>query len=202
MSALSLKNNRQLSLSATSAQEKNFGLSEPEFKKLLACLQDGDQRLFEKVFFVHFEDCMSYLKRKDRASHEDAYDATMDAYLHFRSLLVAKKINYGNLRYLLTRMARQHFQRRQKRGQIFTELPDFAGDLGEEEADISTEDYDLLSRAFQSLGSDCRELLKAFYYARRSLKEIAHEEARGAPAVRKQKSRCIATLKRYFNQLS
>ena len=202
MSAISIKKTRRLSLSSTTAQEKNFGLTELEFNNLLIRLKEGDQRLFEEVFFVHFEDCMRYLKRKDRASHEDAYDATMDAYLHFRTLLIARKISYGNLRYLLTRMARQHFQRRQKKGQIFTELPDFASELAEEEADISTEDYDLLSRAFKSLGSNCRELLKAFYYARRSLKDIAHEEGRRAPAVRKQKSRCVETLKRHFNQLS
>jgi len=202
MSAVSIKKIRQLSLSDTPVQDKNFGLSEPEFKKLLGSLGEGDHRLFEKVFLVHFEDCMNYLKRKDRAGHEDAYDATMDAYLHFRTLLLAGKVNYGNLRYLLTKMARQHFQRRQKRGQLFTEMPDFAHELKEEEVNISTEDYDLLSRAFKSLGSECRELLKAFYYARRSLKEIALDADRGAPAVRKQKSRCIATLKRYFNQLS
>ncbi|MFK8162391.1 MAG: RNA polymerase sigma factor [Lewinella sp.] len=202
MSAVSIKKNRQLSLSATSALDKNFGLSESAFKSLLSSLREGDQRLFERVFFVHFEDCMNYLKRKDRASHEDAYDATMDAYLHFRTLLLAGKVSYGNLRYLLTKMARQHFQRRKKRGQLFTEMPDYASELKEEDVDISKEDYDLLSRAFKSIGSECRELLKAFYYARRSLKEIALEENRGAPAVRKQKSRCIATLKRYFNQLS
>jgi RNA polymerase sigma factor (sigma-70 family) len=202
MSAISIKKTNLLSLSSTTAQEKNFGLTESEFNSLLARLKEGDQRLFEEVFFVHFEDCMSYLKRKDRATHEAAYDATMDAYLHFRTLLIAKKVSYGNLRYLLTRMARQHYQRRQKRGQIFTELPDYVGELAEEEADISTEDYELLSRAFKSLGRNCRELLKAFYYARRNLKDIAREEGRSAPAVRKQKSRCVETLKRYFNQLS
>lgn len=202
MSAISIKKASLLSLSSTTAQEKNFGLTEAEFNNLLAKLKEGDQRLFEKVFLVHFEDCMSYLRRKDRATQEAAYDATMDAYLHFRTLLIAKKISYGNLRYLLTRMARQHYQRRQKRGQIFTELPDFVGELAEEEADISPEEYELLSRAFKSLGSNCRDLLRAFYYARRSLKDIAKEEGRSAPAVRKQKSRCVETLKRHFNQFS
>jgi len=184
------------------AVERNFGLSEPAFKEMHEALKEGDQRLFEQVFLCHFKDCVAYLCRKDQAEAQEAYDAVMEALLRFRDLLAAGKLTYGNLRYLFTRMARQELQRNRKRQGIFTSIPVTALDLPEEDIELCPEDFALLSRAFQSLGKDCRQLLRGFYYGRRSLKEIAAEEGRTDAAVRKQKSRCVATLRRYFHQIS
>ncbi|MEM9526352.1 MAG: sigma-70 family RNA polymerase sigma factor [Bacteroidota bacterium] len=192
----------QLKVTPKPKTERNFGLSESSFQEMVSATKDGDHRFFERAFHAHFEDCIAYLRRKDQAEQSEAYDAVMEALLRFRDLLVAGKIRYGNLRYLLTLMARQELRRQRKRQGRFTTLPDLGLDLVNEAVELSEEDFSLLSRAFNSLGEECRELLRGFYYGKRTVKEIAKEAGRKAPAVRKQKSRCIATLRRYFYQTS
>lgn len=192
----------QLKVTATPESERNFGLSREAFQEMVAATSDGNHRIFEQIFHSHFEDCMAYLRRKDQADQTEAYDAVMEALLRFRNLLVAGKVRYGNLRYLLTLMARQELGRQRKRQGRFTLLPDVGLDLVNEDAELSDEDFATLSRAFKSLGEDCRQLLRGFYYGRRTVKDIAEEEGRKAATVRKQKSRCIATLRRYFYQTS
>jgi len=182
---------------------KNFGLTEKEFTRLLGLLAEGDNRLFEQIFLVHFEESVNYLKRRDGASLEDAYDAVMTTLLKFRDLLLQGKIHYGNLRYLFTRMARQHYQKNQQRQAIFDQSGQISPDLIDEtDQRFDEETHELLSRAFRSLGKECRELLRDFYHRRRSLKQLAKEAERSAPAVRKQKSRCIAALRDYFYRIS
>jgi len=202
MSALSLTQISPISLLQNSLSEKNFGLSETEFQGLAEALAQGDQRLFERVFLAHYKDCLHYLMRKDGLPHEEAYDLMMDTLLIFRDLIIAGKIRYGNLRYLFTRMARQAHLREKKKNDRMTCLTEVSLELPEEEPELSQEEFDLLSRAFKSLGEDCRRLLRSFYYLRQSLKDIATEENRAPATVRKQKSRCVATLRRYFYHIS
>lgn len=182
---------------------KNFGLTAKEFSEMLLLLKDGENRLFERIFLQHFKESIDYLRRRDGASQEDAYDAVMNTLLKFRSLLLQGKIQYGNLRYLFTRMARQGYQKSLQRQALFTQSESGIPDLMDEPDQLFDEEtHELLSRAFSSLGKDCRELLRAFYHRHRSLKELAEEAERSAPAVRKQKSRCIATLRSYFYRIS
>lgn len=202
MSALSLSQPSPICLLQNSLAEKNFGLTEAEFQRLANSLAQGDQRLFERVFLAHYKDCLNYLVRKDGLAHEVAYDLTMDTLLRFRDLIVAGKIRYGNLRYLFTRMARQAHLRGKKKTDHLTGMTDACLEFAEDEPELSPEEFDLLGRAFKSLGEDCRGLLRSFYYLRRSLKDIATEEDRTPAAVRKQKSRCVATLRRYFYHIS
>ncbi len=202
MSAIRITHSKSLSLSTTTLEAKNFGLSEAEFLHLQSALQEGEEKLFERVFLAHFNDCMSYLIRKDDATHQEAYDITMDSFLHFRNLLAAYKVTYGNLRYLLTRMARQRLYRKRKQHPDHLDLTQLGPEIPDEAIIFTTEEFDLLSRAFKSLGQDCRELLQAFYFHKRSLKELAEEQSVSAPALRKRKSRCVATLKKYFHHLS
>lgn len=202
MSALSLQQPLPVSLLKNSLQEKNFGLSEAEFKRLAQALSQGDQRLFERVFLAHYKECLQYLMRKDGLVYEEAYDLTMDTLLIFRDLIVAGKVRYGNLRYLFTRMARQAHLRGQKKTNHLTSLTEMCFELSEDEPELSREEFELLGRAFKSLGQDCRRLLRDFYYLRRTLKDIATEENRAPATLRKQKSRCVATLRRYFYHIS
>lgn len=202
MSALSLRPSLSVSLVRNSQADKNFGLTEAEFNRLAESLSQGDQRLFERVFLTHYKECLNYLMTKDGVPHEEAYDLTMDTLIRFRDLIIAKKITYGNLRYLFTRMARQAYLRGQKKTDRTTCMTDVCLELAEDEPELSPEEFDLLGRAFKSLGEDCRALLRSFYYLKRSLKDIAVEENRSPAAVRKQKSRCVTTLRRYFYHIS
>ena len=84
---------------------KNLGLSESDFKQLLAQLQEGNELLFEKFFCGFFGKNLNLLKRKYNAGHEDAYDCVMWAMLRMRQLMIEDKVAYGNLENYFTRMA-------------------------------------------------------------------------------------------------
>lgn len=193
---------RHLHAEKKGVREKNFGLSEQEFNDLLQSLRGGDSRLYERIFLRHFEECRYYLCLYDGASPEVAYDIVMEVLLRFHDLLVAGKVKYGNLRYLFTLMAHQDYARTQKRGHRVRELRPELYELPDEKIGFSQEEYDILYRAFRSLGLNCRELLEAFYFSRQTLKEVAEQQNREAGTVRKQKSRCVAKLRKYFHHLT
>lgn len=173
---------------------QNFGLSEERFNELLQELRQGKEDLFEHIFLAHFADCRSYLEREDGVSEDVAYDATMDAMLTFRENLGQGKVAYGNLRFLLTRMARQHLYKKLKKERALPlsdqPLPDLSEDL---ELDESA--YQILQKGWQKLGDRCKYLLERVYYDCISMVNIANQEERKVGTVRKQKERCVKQLR-------
>ncbi|MEM9835301.1 MAG: hypothetical protein AAF828_02285 [Bacteroidota bacterium] len=182
--------------------DKNFGLSEAAFNGLVFALQQGDESLFERTFLSHFESCVNFLIAQDRINHALAYDVTMDTLLNFRERLVHGKISYGNLRYLFTLMARQQLGRDQRKSARIVPLNQaLGGNEPTASIDIPDEDYELLTKAFEKLGKDCKTLLRDFYYNKRKLKDIALSKEKTSTSVRKQKSRCVALLRNLYLQL-
>lgn len=176
-------------------EAQNFGLTEARFEELLDALRWGDEELFEHIFLQHFASCRSYLVREDQIDEDLAYDATMDALLTFRESLGRGKITYGNLRFLLTRMARQHLYKKLKKeralplsDQPLPELPD----------DIELDDtsYGVLQQNWKKLGEKCKNLLEKIYFDGVKILEIASREDRTTKAVQKQKERCVQKLRK------
>lgn len=177
---------------------KNFGLTESAFLEMANALQDGDRSIYEHTFLAHFGDCMQYLKTTYQASHEDAYDATMDAMLEFCKRLEGSKITYGNLRFLFTRMAGQIYFRQQKMQWPTDDLhPEMA--LPEEEI-YSKEELAILEKVVEELCADCRQIVKSFYYYDISLKDLAERFQKSSAAMRKQKQRCMEKLRNLFQK--
>lgn len=172
--------------------KENFGLNLDEFERLVSDLKRNETTLFERVFLAHFEECSAYLKREYSAKADDAYDATMDTLLEFRKRLVEGKLSYGNLRYLFTKMATQHYVRTQKayRSHEIKET-----DMIEEKQAVDSDDLQQLNQAWGELGASCQDLLKWVYYGKMKLSEIAEQEQKSAASIRKQKERCIKKLK-------
>jgi len=175
-------------------QQKNFGLTESAFAELKEQLLEGSEKLFEHIFLVHFKDCQQYVIQQDDAPQEIAYDATMDAFLSFRKRIVDGKVVYGNLRYLLTRMARQHYYKRAKK-ESTVGLDLIVDPSVEPDVKFEPSLYDLLDRGWKTLTKECRELLRAFYYQGRALKEIGAETGTKPDTMRKKKQRCQDQLK-------
>lgn len=171
-------------------RSKNFGLSKGEFDELTRELKRNNEVLFEQIFFSHFNECMNYVKRKYRASHDDAYDATMDAMLDFRMRLIDDKIQYGNLRFLFTQMATQFHIRNMKKYQSV----DISEDHMIESDIVDFEDLEKLKVAWKNLGQNCQELLKLNFYSNMKLSAIAEQVDRSAVSIRKQKERCMSKL--------
>lgn len=175
-------------------RNKNFGLSLDEFNNLLEALVGGDDQMFKTIFFAHFNDCISYVQRNYGANHDDAYDATMEATLDFRLRLIDGKIKYGNMRFLLTKMATQFYVRMKKEFQSTT-LEE--SDL-EEVEQIDEGDVLKLEKAWGHLGEDCQSILGMNFYTNMKLSAIAESIGKPAAAVRKQKERCLKKLMEYF----
>lgn len=180
--------------------DQNFGLSEEAFYEMLAQLKKGDETLYERIFLNHFDACMKFVERKYNASHNDAYDASMDTMLVFCRKLKQGTIEYGNLRFLFTQIAGQIYLKMVKKNK---KIDTIAGlEIEDEMSGYDQESFKILSQAFDKMGERCSELIKQFYYNEQSLKEIAEQNNKTAVAVRKQKQRCMEKLRDFFNQLS
>lgn len=180
--------------------ENNFGLSEPQFQELVQEVQQGNNQRFETIFLHHFSLCRQYLIKKYKASPEDAYDVTMDALLDFHQRMVSGKIHYGNLRFLFTQMASQHYLKWIKKPRPDALPEQF--DLIEDEEGPSPENLDNFQRAWSALLDRCRQVLHLYYYNEMPFNEIADQLSRSAVAVRKQKQRCLEKLRELFKQQS
>ena len=185
----------------TAAAKKNFGLEVTEFEHLLEQLRQGDESLFEKAFLSQFDECCQYLIKEDKASPTAAYDAAMDALLSLRTGLIRENISYGNLRFLYTRMARQHFYKATNATLPTEDVDPLLLEITTEET-IDEDVYTDLTKAWAQLGADCRKLLQNLYYREQKMVSIAEAMARTPAAVRKQKQRCIAVLRNGFAKLS
>lgn len=178
--------------------DKNFGLTTIEFQEMVDELRDGKDRLFERIFFTHFGDCISYVQRKYSASHDDAYDATMDAALDFRLRLIDDKIQYGNMRYLFTKMATQFYLRNIKKFRM-TEIEE--SDILEPDQ-IDEDDVIMLRSSWSLLGEECKTLLSMNFYSNMKLSVIAEIKGKTAASIRKQKERCLKKLIDIFSKQS
>ncbi|NAS11853.1 RNA polymerase sigma factor [Poritiphilus flavus] len=174
-------------------ENKNFGLTEASFAEMINDLKANDTRFFLQVFLKQFEETILYVKRECGASHEDAYDATMDTLLEFRLRFVNGKLRYGNLRFLFTKMTTQMYLRNKKNNQPLTNDITGIPEREEERSDAAVPEG--FSRAWNSLGKNCKELLTQHYYGKMKLIEIAKITSKNPTAVRKQKERCVKKLK-------
>lgn len=181
--------------------DKNFGLTATEFEQMVEQLHAGNDEIYRQVFLTHFNYCMSYLKKQFNVSHEDAYDATMDAMLEFCHRIRAGKVKYGNLRYLFTRISGQCLSREKRERTAGREEEPFAEMT--EQVDVNTEALEGFSAVWNRFGEPCKTLLYRFYYDRTSLKSISIELNRSEAAIRKQKQRCLEKLQALVsNQLN
>ena len=182
-------------ISFPSDLEKNFGLSPSDFEQLQLRLKQGDESLYEQIFLAHFGDCMAYLKNQCKASHNDAYDATMEATALFLERLQAGKVSYGNLRFLFTRIAVQIYFRWVKNIQA----PLIYGLMEIDDDKNSYQQlFPLLKRVWPQLKPKDRILLEAFYFEGRTLKQMAQQMGTTAATLRKRKQRGLERLRDLF----
>ena len=180
---------------------QNFGLKQTTFSDMLNALQQGDETLFEHVFVKHFSDCRNYLMRECDASAEDAYDITVETIISFRKRLIEGKIEYGNLQYYFTKMAKDNFLKLLERNK---RLP--VGEFVLNEADREDEpsnEFDAdqllyLEKAWSKLNPDCQKLLRSHIYDGLQLKQVALLLNENEANIRKRKERCMDKLKSSF----
>lgn len=180
-------------------EHKNFGLTEVTFGKMVLNLKKNDTIFFKQVFLKQFKETMNYVKREYGANQEDAYDATMDALLEFRRRFVEGKLQYGNLRFLFTKMSSQMYLRTKQQQPNSVDL-DTVLELQEEPSKNNVPESFKL--AWEKMGAACKNLLTQHYYGAMRLTEIAEETSASPATVRKQKERCVKKLKDYMIELN
>ena len=94
-------------------------------------------------------------------------------------------------------MAAQRLLKNKKKGakiELKEELPEMM-DLT---PSFDDEDLKILDKAWDKLNETCQKLLKNFYYNKIKLTELAELEGKSAPSLRKQKERCLNSLRINF----
>ncbi len=180
---------------------QNFGLKQTTFSDMLNALQQGDESLFEHVFVKHFSDCRSYLMRECDASAEDAYDMTVETIISFRKRLIEGKIEYGNLRYYFTKMAKDNYLKlleRNKRMPVSEFVLNEADREDEPSQEFDNDQLQYLEKAWAKLNPDCQKLLRSHIYDGMQLKQVALMLNENEANIRKRKERCMDKLKSSF----
>ena len=180
-----------------------MGLSREEFKELCIQLRNGDETLIEKIYLSHFKRCMNYLISNEKASTDFAYTSTMDALLEIRKDLMNNKIFYGNLAYYFTNRAKIKLYKhriRQKESSVPIENL-VIHDEGQTDSDLHQEELkNLVKEAINKLCTDCKQIIKLFYYEEKSLKKIAEQMNKSHAAIRKQTTRCRDRLRGFLGE--
>ncbi len=178
-------------------KHKNFNLTKSSYLDLVQKLRNGDEKMFEHIFLTHFKRSVNYLSKNLNVSNEIAYDICMDTLIDFRKGLINQKYAYGNLNFLFTRMACQRFYRISKKNEKNAHRV-----LEETEETISPQAKSYFDEAWASLGANCKELLKKYYYDDIPLKEIAIKRNLNPNTLRKQKERCLNVLRINLQKLN
>ena len=183
---------------------QNFGLKAAEFAQLRAELLRGDESLFEHVFVKHFDDCRVYLIRNCAAQADDAYDITVETIIAFRKRLLENKVEYGNLRFYFTKMAKDSYLKwleKNKRMPVSELVVNEADRSDEADNRFDEDQLKVLDSAWEKMGEDCKNLLKSHVYDGLQLKLIAQSLNEAEANIRKRKERCMDRLKSYFFEL-
>ena len=183
----------------TTQLNQNFGLTEDEFIELVKRLRAGDETLFEHIFRKHFDSCRKFLIFEKGVPNEDAYDLTIDTILEFRDLLIAGKVNYGNMRYLFTRIAYTTWLKQNGRKMPTTELDDLPLSIADENSlDWDEDSHAALAKAWGGLENKCQDTLRLRYYEGLQIQQIADLRDAKPNSVTQEGKRCMAALKQLF----
>lgn len=176
----------------------NFGLTKSEFESYVVKLTHGDESLFTKVFKSHFHDSVAYLRMKFKINNERAYDTCMDTLLEFRKKLLDGKIQYGNLRYLYTKMAvNNYIDGIRKKQKTTTAIEVFMSGNNLETVDKQYF-FNVVDQVLDIQDEDTREMAEQLFYVGKHVNQIAEESGVSNATMRKRKQRVIDKLKQTF----
>ncbi len=178
-------------------KQANFGLIKDDFDHLLSQLKIGNDEFFSKIFLAHFEDCILYLKKKYSVSYDDAYDLTMETLLEFRHKLILGKINYGNLRYLFTRMACHNYLKESEKEAKMKNL----SSVFDDDHSLSEEGIESMKKVWFVLTDEEKNILNCFYYLDLPMRDISELTQINEVNLRKKKQRALEKLKNAINSL-
>ena len=182
-------------------EDKNWGLTEAEFQKLITDLEKGNEKQFHSIFTKHFAKYRNYLRSDMNISYDDARDSVTEAFVKMHRFMTEKRVEYGNLEAYTMRVARnEYLMLLRKRNQLPETDADFERlDIVDEEYDDSTMEH--FEKAFGHLGTDCRNLLKLHYFEKKAHREIGQTLNISEDASKTRMKVCRNKLREVFLQL-
>ena len=181
-------------------EDKNWGLSETAFQQLIADLDKGQEKEFDRIFKDNFAKYRNYIKSDMNISYDDASDAVTEAFVKMHRFLTERRVEYGNLKSYTLRIARnEYLMLLRKRKQLPEADADFERlDIADEEYDDST--MEQFESAFGHLGTDCRDLLKLHYFEKKAHREIGQALQISEDASKTRTKVCRQKLRELFLQ--
>lgn len=163
-------------------------------------IKANDNAVLETLYHDNYYK-IEQLVIKNSGSKEEAKDLFQEAFIAvWRSVQLDKFIpeNENSLDGYLYRVARNKWmdQLRSGHNSKVVSLEDYDGLQQEDE--VSVEENALISdvkKHFKSLGDNCREVLKRYYYQNESLRTIANAMSWTEATARNNKYRCIQQLR-------
>ena len=176
----------------------NFGLTKAEFDVFVDKVRGGDESIFIRVFNVHFKASVRYIQNKFSISEEMAYDICMDTMIEFRTKIKAGKINYGNIRFLYTKMAvHRYLDELKRKNQINRAIEVFMG--ARTQFNIKDSEFlMMLNLAVDKLEDGQRHMIKEIFYSGKEVDQIVKENEITYSTFRKRKQRSLDKLKITF----
>ena len=172
-------------------------------KETLYRLQQGDDRVWEETYRSYWR-LIHQLVHKNAGGEEDAKDIYQEAFSAFYENInkpdfeLTSKIGtylYGIAKRLWLKQLRQ-------RGKIghLVDVDDWGELQLAEEIDFMDESVnermEIVTQVLSGLGERCAELLKRFYFAKQSMKEIAKAMGyKSHHSTKKQKYKCLGNLR-------
>ena len=141
--------------------------------KCLISLRNGDESLFEHIFLGHFNDNIKYLRSNFRLSYEDAYDVCLDTLVEFYEKLKIGTIQYGNLNFLFHQMSKNNYLQRLRRKKVHKRALSEVLTFNQLDVKEKHKLLDLIDRAWEYLGEECKGLLRKFYFENHDYNKLA-----------------------------
>lgn len=179
------------------SKKDNFGLSKSEFQMSVENLKAGINDILTKHIAHQIPDTISYLGKRFSLSRQVSYDICMSTLLKFREKLIQDKIQYGNLRFLYTRMCINHYfdaekKRKQTDAAVHTFLELNTGNFNQEVF------YKRLDTVVDDLDKEQQTLIDNIYRSGKSMENVAADLNISYAALRKKKQRLLKKMKEMY----
>lgn len=174
-------------------------------EQLIQELRDGQDKAFSFLFREHFASTLHYVTNNS-GTREDAEDVFQEALI----VLVRKlreqtfELNVKVASYLYAVVTKMWLYKLRSRRGIYedSDLLDNHMDPNNnfEVSDNQEAQYAIVERTMTFLKEECREMLKLFYFERKSMNEIASVLGYSQDFVKVKKSRCMNELRKKLLQ--
>lgn len=173
-------------------------------RDILASIRKGNQRVMEEVYFKHRKEFISWSIRKFDITEDDALDHYQDTLtIFFEKVMNGSIVEIESTlkTYLFgigKNRVRQQFDVSGRKEKHQDGLAEHYRFLAEDDAagDAYEEARNKTLQLFNVIGEGCKEILRLFYYEKRSMSEIADIMGHKSEAVsRTTKKRCLEKIR-------